>query len=387
MAGAGATSRAYEAALGLAWLGQAGCHSLLKLFGEHGPEDVWLASPARLLRWGAAPTAVRVFEEQRGGFCAAEAGALLARAGLWFVPFGSPLYPAEMAHLRLPPAGLFVRGKEEAMERMICSARVTIVGTRKVTAYGLHATEAFGSAFAARGVTIVSGMAMGVDSCAHKAAIAQEGLTVAVLGCGADVVYPPRNRWLYDQIAERGAVLSELPPGATPTRWTFPHRNRLLAALGDAVLVTEASQTSGALQTAGWALELGRPVFSVPGSIYVDGHLGCNRLLYEGAGPAIDPCVTVEDFLLQTRIERGERQASAGSRWVLPGGLGRADVLGQVGSLGDSVLAELKCGPRSVDDLARRTGLSVRDLSVSLAELELRRLVTRVGPGTYIRAP
>ncbi len=168
---------------------------------------------------------------------------------------------------------------------------MTIVGTRRATPYGLRATEAFASAFAAAGVAVVSGMALGIDGRAHQAALDAGGLTVAVLGCGADVVYPQRHRGLYESISEDGVVLSELPPGTPPARWTFPHRNRLLAALGDAVLVTEGSRTSGALQTAGWALELGRPVFAVPGPIAMDCHEGCNRLLYDGAGPALDPWV------------------------------------------------------------------------------------------------
>ena len=387
MAPLGDARRVHDSSLGLAYVAQAGCHSLLKLLGEYGPEAVWLASGRRLLGWGAAPRAVQVFEEKRRGFRADEAGALLARAGMWFVPFGSRLYPKELAHLQLPPAGMFVRGREEVLQRVVCSARATIVGTRKATAYGLHVTEAFGRAFAAEGIVVVSGMALGVDSCAHKAAIAEGGLTAAVLGCGADIVYPPRNRWLYDQMIESGVVLSELPPGTPPARWTFPYRNRLLAALGDAVLVTEGSPTSGALQTAGWALELGRPVFSVPGSIYLDGHRGCNLLLYEGASPAVEPCVTVQDFLLQTRIERGERQSSVGGRQGAPGGQERVDVLGHLGCHRGSVLAALEGGPSSLDGLAQRTGLTVRDLSVALVELELARQVTRVGPGTYIRAP
>jgi DNA processing protein len=249
----------------------------------------------------------------------------------------------------------------------------------------VRATEGFAAAFAAAGIAVVSGMAMGVDTRAHKAAVETGGLTAAVLGCGADVVYPSANRWLYEKIAAGGAVISELPPGAAPAPWTFPHRNRLLAALGDAVLVVEAPLTSGALQTADAALELGRPVFTVPGSIYAEGYRGCNRLLHDGAGPAIEPCATVEDFLLQTRIERGARKVQGGR-------LPEANLHSKGGPFGpgsrnDRVWSALRAGPCSVDVLVERTGLAARELSAALAELELEGLTRRVGPGIYARGP
>ncbi|OFW60531.1 MAG: DNA protecting protein DprA [Actinobacteria bacterium RBG_16_64_13] len=379
--------KAYEAALGLAWLTQTGCHSLLGPLRREGPERVWRATPRCLLAWGVSRLAVDRFEEKRRGFCTADARASLAGAGLRFVPYGSRLYPVELAHLPLPPAGLFARGDDEALERLACMPRVTIVGTRRATAYGLRVTEALATAFAGKGIAVVSGMALGVDACAHDSAMKAGGLTVAVLGCGADIVYPPRNRGLYEKAATIGMVLSELPPGTAPARWTFPHRNRLLAALGDAVLVTEASSTSGALQTASWALELGRPVFAVPGSIYVEGHKGCNLLLRDGAAPVIDPCATVEDFLLQTRIERGDRQMCAGRRGAPCGGGIRNETTRDRERRGGLVLEALASGPLSVDGLCRRTGLPPRELSATLAELELAGLATRAGPGMYIRAP
>ncbi len=230
-------------------------------------------------------------------------------------------------------------------------------------------------------------MALGVDGRAHEGAARADGLTVAVLGCGIDIVYPRRHRWLYDKIAAGGVVLSELPPGTAPSRWTFPHRNRLLAALGDAVLVVEASRTSGALQTADWALQLGRPVFSVPGPPFIDSHEGSNSLLYDGAWPALDPRVTVEDFLAATRIERGEQRSATPPRCA--DGVERAgvDTKAVVDARKTGILEVLGSGPCSVDGLVARTGLTVRELSAALAELELAGLAARAGPGTYIRAP
>ena len=399
-----------EAALGLATLGQSGCHFLLRFLEREGPEAVWRASRRRLLDWGLMPSAVDRFEEQRQCFAREQIEALLTRTGVHFLPYGSPYYPQELAQLAYPPAGLFARATEDALARLQRLPRVTIVGTRRATPYGLRATEAFASAFAAAGVAVVSGLALGIDGRAHQAAFDAGGLTVAVLGCGADVVYPRRHRGLYEWIIRGGVVLSELPPGTPPARWTFPHRNRLLAALGDAVLVTEGSRTSGALQTAGWALELGRAVFAVPGPIGVDSHEGCNWLLYEGAGPALDPCVTVEDFLLQTRIERerrrtterpskadvGRKDSSARERSAARGIAGKA--AGRLGDVGgyrcqatgasvESIMEALEHGGCSVDRLVRHTGLATRQLTAALAEMELMGLVTRAGPGLYIRAP
>ncbi len=383
----GTSRRAYEAALGLAWLGTSKGHSALRALTRLGVEGLWWASRKALLEMEVALPVVAALEEARRHFDVAEADALITLAGLRFVPFGATGYPPELGHLALPPAGLFVRGDYDALSRLAGIPRVTVVGTRKASAEGLRTTEAFTSAFCSQGVAVISGMALGVDGRAHQTALERGMLTAAVLGCGADVAYPPRHRWLYEKIAKRGVVISELPPGTPPARWTFPHRNRLLAALGDAVVVIEGSLTSGAMQTANWALDLGRPVFSVPGSIYAEGYQGCNILLRDGASPALRPDLTVEDFLAQTRIDRGERRGSelhpsAGAELCSHGGPGIAGGTREAG-----VLEALANGQASLDSLMAQTGLSVRELSAVVAELELAALVERGGPGMYIRAP
>ena len=210
---------------------------------------------------------------------------------------------------------------------------------------------------------------------------------MAILGCGADIIYPRCHRWLYEKISEKGVVASELPPGACPTRWTFPHRNRLLAALGDAVMVVEGSNTSGALQTAKWALDLGRPVFSVPGSIFKEGNEGCNNLLYDGAVPALRPKAMVEDFLAQTRIERGRRGAQEPDPTVGSEEGTAARVVAVADSRGRRVLEALDSGPATVDGLVALTGLATREIGAALGELEVIGLVERGGPGIYMRAP
>ena len=378
----------YRAALGLAYVCNAHSNYVLRFLSSYLPEEIWSASSERLEKQGMAEAAARHFARARaeltGGRAAMPARALES-SGLRFVPWGTPGYPPQLMDLALPPAGLFVKGDEERLSDLLRSPRVTIVGTRRATAYGTRAARDFAQAFAARGVAVVSGMALGVDGRAHETALAAGGLTVAVLGCGADVVYPRRHGGLYELISAKGLVISELPPGTPPARWTFPNRNRLLAALGDGVVVVEGSATSGAMQTGEHAAEIGRPVFAVPGPIYAEGHRGCNLLLMDGAIPAIEPEATVEEFLLQTRIERGERRpAEAAGR---PGGIGQDPFRDLAGAGREAILEAIQERPCSIDTLVLRTGLTARRLTIALAELELAGLATRAGPGFYIRAP
>jgi len=385
-----AREAAREAALGISWSCAGGLHSVLRLLLRKGPEAIWSASHRRLVEWGVSPSVAGRFEAKRREFTVDDAETVLSARDLLFVPFGSPQYPRELIQLEHPPAGLFARGTDQALSWLLNVPRVTIVGTRKATAYGAWAAEAFAAAFASNGVAVVSGMALGIDGRAHRAVLGAGGLTIAILGCGADIVYPRSHGSLYQRILEQGVILSELPPGTPPDRWTFPRRNRLLAALGDAVLVIEGSRVSGAMQTANWSLELGRPVFAVPGPISVESHRGCNQLLYEGAGPAVDPCVAVEDFFLETRIhtkESGRDGRVAGGMSSTPDRAGLRVGGASESPHGESILAALDGGPFSVDGLMEATGLSARQVNVALAQLEIMGKIVRAGPGQFIRAP
>jgi DNA processing protein len=376
----------YECALGLAWLGLSGGVLLLKKLREVGVRAVWEASWADLLRWGMAASAARTFLEARREFQPTKASEMLERKEQRFISFGAPLYPPELLQLESPPAGLFVRGSTEAVKRILEVPRITVVGTRRATPEGEQAAKVFTSAMSARGIAVLSGMALGIDACAHGAAIKSAGLTLAILGCGADVVYPPRHRWLYERIIEKGVIASELPPGTHPTKWTFPHRNRLLAALGDAVLVVEGSNTSGAMQTSKWALGLGRQVFAVPGSVFKETSEGCNNLIRDGATPALRRDVLVEEFLHGTRMQRGGREPSEFAR-VAPGE--QMVIRGSLVNDGPKALV-LEClnkGPGSVDRLISLTGLQPREVAAALGELEVCGAVARAGPGVFLRAP
>lgn len=176
---------------------------------------------------------------------------------------------------------------------------VAVVGSRRCTRYGLALSEAFGRVIALSGWTVVSGLARGIDTAAHRGCLRADGHAVAVLGSGIDVCYPRENHGVYDEIvATGGAILSEYPPGTPPDRWRFPARNRIIAAISAAVVVVEASRTGGALITARLAAELGRPVFVVPGDIDRPASEGCNRLIRDGAHPVLGDSDLVDELSL-----------------------------------------------------------------------------------------
>jgi len=191
---------------------------------------------------------------------------------------GDPHYPALLGAISSAPA-LFVRGELHADDALA----VAIVGSRRATPYGIAAAEQLASDLAARGVTIVSGLARGIDTAAHRGALAAGGRTLAVLGCGVDVVYPPENGPLVRAIESHGAILSQFPPGMPALAGHFPARNRTLAGLALGVVVVEAAERSGALITAGFAGDLGRETFAVPGRITSSTSVGANRLIQDGA--------------------------------------------------------------------------------------------------------
>ena len=191
---------------------------------------------------------------------------------------GDPRYPAGLRELE-PAPELWIHGALSDDDALA----IAIVGARRATPYGLEVAAQLARDLAARGVTIVSGFARGIDSAAHRAALEAGGRTIAVLGCGIDVVYPPENRRLVEAVAARGALVTQFPPGAPPLPYHFPTRNRTLAALALGVVVVEAAERSGSLSTAGFAGDLGREVYAVPGKITSPTSVGAHRLLRDGA--------------------------------------------------------------------------------------------------------
>jgi DNA processing protein len=244
---------------------------------------------------------------------------------------------------------------------------VAIVGTRRVTPYGRQVTEELSSFLAGNGITIVSGLARGVDAIAHQAALRAGGRTLAVLGSGVDRIYPPENRALAAQIMEHGAILSDYAVGTAPEASNFPPRNRIISGLSLAVVVIEAGETSGALITAGFAAEQGREVFAVPGSILAPQSKGTNKLIQTGALPLLSP----EDLLQALNLTRVGAQKSA--RKILPADEVERQLLDALGS-----------EPLHVDELRSQTGLPVEKVSAALVMMELKGMVRQVGAMHYV---
>jgi DNA processing protein len=272
--------------LGLArWASELGRDLQRPIRAAGGPDRLWRADAgtlAAVLRIGA-PDAARLVA-LRGGFRPGRILAGLAATGMGHVHPGEPRWPVALAELPDPPVGLFGRGPLDAVLGSLRDAPVVaMVGSRRATAQGRALAHAVAGDLARAGAVVVSGLAHGIDAAAHEGALAEGGVTIAVLGCGVDVSYPRRHRDLAERIAERGALLSEFWPGTPPAPWRFPARNRIVAGLAGAVVVVEAGERSGALITADFALEVGRPVLAVPGWPGAAASVGCNALLRAGA--------------------------------------------------------------------------------------------------------
>lgn len=224
----------------------------------------------------------------------------IAQYGAHLLTMDDPAYPARLAEIYDPPLALFCRGALHSAD----DCAVAIVGTRRPTAYGLRMAGQLSRDLAARGVTVISGLAEGIDAAAHAGALEAGGRTVAVLGCGVDIVYPAANAALMHQITERGAVVSSFPMGVKPSQGHFPHRNRIISGLGLGVVVVEAPPGSGSLITARNAAEQGRDVFAVPGHVGERNSLGPHSLLREGAKLV----ESVDDILTELDVPAATRQ-------------------------------------------------------------------------------
>jgi DNA processing protein len=295
---------------------------------------------------------------------AAELLAGAARAGQRAVSIASAAYPRALREIPDPPPVLWLRGQ---LEPLHAPRLVAVVGARAASRQGLDVAAALGAGLASAGVVVVSGLARGVDTAAHRAALAAGGRSVAVLGSGVDRVYPREHARLADELAERGAVLSELAPGTPPLAFHFPLRNRLISGLSAATVVVEASEKSGSLITAGAALEQGREVMAVPGPVATGRHRGAHALLRDGA----------------TLVERADDVVAA-LGWgapVAPGpaGSGRLDPL---------VAAELGLDPATddfdADDVSAATGWPPARVCARLGALEIAGRIQRVGGGRFV---
>lgn len=289
----------------------------------------------------------------------------LEAAGCWACCRHGDLYPDSLRDATDAPWALIGRGDPGLLDDLEPFGTVTIVGARRATSYGREVARELGRELASAGMVVVSGMAFGVDACAHRGAL-DAGRTIAVLGCGPDTAYPAAHRTLWRRISETGLILSEFPPGAAPWRWTFPARNRIMAALAGMTIVVEAATRSGSLITADLAADLGRDLGAVPGPVTSRASAGPNNLLAGGA------CVIRDaQDVLDAMLGPGARKIDRAGPALEPGLA--------------AVLSAVEAGEGSCDGVAAALGLSGPDAAAALARLELLGYVTCSTVGTYSR--
>ncbi|MCS6906335.1 MAG: DNA-processing protein DprA [Anaerolineales bacterium] len=290
---------------------------------------------------------------------------LLRSKGIQVLTWMDESYPRLLREIDQSPPVLYVRGEITSADEVA----VAVVGTRRVTKYGRQTTEEIATGLARNGVTVVSGLARGVDALAHHAALEAGGRTIAVLGNGLDRVYPPEHRRLAEQIVSQGALVSDYPLGTQPDATNFPPRNRIISGLALAVIVVEAGEKSGALITAKFAVEQGRDVFAVPGNIHAPQSMGANRLIQQGAFPFLG----ISDLLETLNIAVKVQQSSA--RQALTMDENEA-----------CLLQSLSDQPLHVDELSHLCQMPVALVSSTLALLELKGLAKSVGNMCYVVA-
>lgn len=273
-------------------------------------------------------------------------------------------YPENLRQIPLSPPVVFAQGELVAEDRLA----VALVGTRQASAYGREVARGLASELAHNGVTVVSGLALGIDATAHEAALEAGGRTIAVLGSGVDQIYPAKNRKMALAMIQQGALISEYPLGTRPEASNFPPRNRIISGLSLAIVVIEAGQRSGALITAKFAAEQGRDVFAVPGSILQPSSAGCNALIQDGALPLL----SINDLLEQLHLERAAVQREA--RQTIA-----ADPTERL------LLAHLSSEPVHLDEIVRLSAMPAAQVSSLLAMMELKGLVRQSGSMRYVK--
>ena len=337
--------------------------ALLNHFGDL--EEAWRADAAELKEAGLDQRALGNFMTMRSTISLDGAMEKIERQGARVLTWDDPAYPPRLLNIYNPPPVLYVKGDILEEDQWA----VAVVGTRGATVYGKEAARQIAGNLARNGLTIVSGLARGIDSEAHRAALDAGGRTIAVLGSGVDVIYPAEGRKLAQTVVKRGALVSEYAMGTRPEAGNFPPRNRIISGLSLGVVIVEAGERSGALITADFALEQGREVFAVPGNIYRKKSLGTNKLIQQGAKPVL----SVEDVLEELNLTMVSQQAEV--RAVVPENETEA-----------ALLEYITADPVHVDEIGQKSGLPIAQVSSTLALMELKGMVRQVGGMNYVLA-
>jgi DNA processing protein len=288
----------------------------------------------------------------------------IAGAGAGIATVLDDEYPRILREIPGPPPVLYFRGTLPALNE----PTVAIVGTRRATSYGRDVTTRIASDLASAGVTIVSGLAKGIDGHAHRAALEAGGRTIAVLASGVDNIYPPEHRQLADRMVESGSLVSDYPPGTRPEASNFPARNRIISGLSLATVVVEAPLRSGALITVGFAADQGRDVYAVPGNIFSSASEGTNRLLRQGAIPLTSAAEVLDELHLSTASPKAEPEQTA-----FP-----------MSDEERSIYALVTAEPQHIDELAYSAGLTISQAAALMTMLELKGLIANVGAQHFV---
>jgi DNA processing protein len=361
-----ADERAYWVVLSMATgIGPIRFQRLLDVCG--GAQKAWQATDLQMAAAGLERRSADGLRRLRQRTTSEAAAQRLEQLGIQALTLLDDAYPTRLREIADPPPVIFTRGRLTAADHLA----VALVGTRRATPYGRAVAEHLARDLVAAGVTVVSGLAKGVDTAAHQAAVDGGGRTIAVLGNGLDQVYPPENGLLARQIVDRdaGALVSEFAPGVPPDAVNFPRRNRIIAGLSAATVIVEAGDKSGALITADFALEQGRDVLVVPGPILSPTSSGSNSLLKQGAIPV----TSVDDILEVIGAQHDDD------------GLSLARPVPELSSQEMVVWQALSAAPHHVDELARGLRLRSGEVAATLAVLELKGLARQVGSMLYTR--
>lgn len=344
-------------------IGRVRLSQLKEYFGKL--EHAWKASAGELKRAGLDSKTAQAIVNFQARISPDAEMEKLERFQVKVLSCDAPGYPQRLRETYDYPPVIYVRG-ELLPEDECCLA---VVGTRRASVYGRQVTEEIVADLARNGVAIVSGLARGIDSIAHRAALEAKGRTIAIFACGLDIVYPAENAKLAREIMEHGALVSEYPLGTKPKADNFPRRNRIMSGLSLGVLIIEAGESSGALITVSHALEQNREVFAVPGSILSPNSRGTNRLIQEGAKLVMNCADILEELNLSVIAQQLEMKE------IVP-----------VNETESHLLKELTSEPVHIDEVCRRSGLPIVTVSSTLAMMELRGVVKQVGGMNYVLA-
>ncbi len=344
-------------------IGPSKIQALLGHFGSL--EHAWGATEVQLRTIGFDSRSIQAFLDARQTFDLDRYAQQVEKSGASVLTWADADYPELLREIPAAPPLIFLRGRFEPVDRWA----VAVVGTRRLSAYGRQVTHELVSGLVRNGITIISGLARGIDAVAHRTALEEGGRTIAVMASGIDKIYPPEHRDLAHQIVDgRGVLISDYPLGAEPESAHFPARNRLISGLSLGVLVIEAGEKSGALITSRFALEQNREVFAVPGNINSPNSVGTNKLIQQG-GKLVS---RVEDILEELNLRMIADQAEA--KVILPESAEEA-----------ALIAQLSSQPTHIDELGRLTGMPSNLISSTLTIMELKGMVQQVGGMNYVR--